>query len=251
MPTPPLSVQLYTVREALEADLDGTIDRLAAMGFKRAEPYNFAANTEALSAALQRNGMTAPTGHAPLLDGDRDLIFEAARTLGIGTVIDPMVDPVRWSTEEAIVQTAQALDEVALLGAEYGITVGYHNHWWELETDFGGRTGLELLTEALDPAVVLEVDTYWVAVGGQNPAELLGKLGDRVRYIHIKDGALDKDNKSQVAVGAGRMDIPAVLAAAASVEVGVVELDDSAGDLFQALEDSLRYLQPDSGQAQA
>lgn len=251
MPTPPLSVQLYTVREALEDDLDGTIDRLASMGFERVEPYNFAANADALGAALSRNGMSAPSGHAPLLDGDRDLIFEAARTLGIGTVIDPLVDPVRWSTEEAIVQTAQALNEVAALGAEYGITVGYHNHWWEVGTDFGGRTGLEVLAEALDPAVVLEVDTYWVAVGGHDPAELLGKLGNRVRFIHIKDGAVDRDNKSQVAVGAGRMDIPSVLAAAASVEVGVIELDDSAGDLFQALEDSLRYLQSDANQASA
>lgn len=251
MSTPPLSVQLYTIREALESDLDGTIDRLASIGFERVEPYNFAANTEALRTALERNGMSAPSGHAPLLDGDRDLIFEAARTLGIGTVIDPMVHPERWSTEEAIVQTAQALGEVAVLAAEYGITVGYHNHWWEVETDFGGRTGLEILAGALDPAVVLEVDTYWVAVGGQDPAELLGKLGDRVRFIHIKDGAVDRDNKSQVAVGAGQMDIPAVLAAAASVEVGVVELDDSAGDLFEALEGSLRYLKQDFRQVGA
>ncbi|SDI63716.1 Sugar phosphate isomerase/epimerase [Arthrobacter subterraneus] len=236
------SVQLYTVREALDADFDGTIDRIASIGFERVEPYNFAANTEALASALARNGLTAPSGHAPLLNGDRDLIFEAARTLGIGTVIDPFVDPARWSTEEAITQTAEALNEVAALGGEYGITVGYHNHWWEVETGFGGRTGLELLAERLDPAVVLEMDTYWAAVGGQDPAELLGKLGDRVRFIHIKDGAIDRDNKSQVAVGSGRMDIPAVLAAASSVEVGVVELDDSAGDLFQALEESLRYL---------
>jgi sugar phosphate isomerase/epimerase len=246
MPVPPLSVQLYTVRQALETDLDGTIDRLASIGFELVEPYNFTANTDALRAALSRNGMSAPSGHAPLLDGDRDLIFEAARTLGLGTVVVPMVDPVRWTTEEAVVQTAQALNEVAALGAEYGISVGYHNHWWEVETDFGGRSGLEVLAEGLDPAVVLEVDTYWVAVGGHDPAELLKKLGDRVRFIHIKDGAVDRDNKSQVAVGSGRMDIPAVLEAAASVEVGVVELDDSSGDLFEALEGSLRYLTQDN-----
>ncbi|WP_458116194.1 sugar phosphate isomerase/epimerase family protein [Arthrobacter sp. D2-10] len=251
MPVPPLSVQLYTVREALETDLDGTIGRLASMGFERVEPYNFAANTDALQTALSRHGVSAPTGHAPLLDGDRDLIFEAARTLGIGTVIEPMVDPVRWTTEESVVRTAEALNETAGLGAEYGISVGYHNHWWELETDFGGRTGLEVLAEALDPAVVLEVDTYWVAVGGQDPAELLSKLGDRVRFIHIKDGQVDRDNKSQVAVGSGRMNIPAVLEAAGSVEVGVVELDDSAGDLFRALEDSLRFLQHDFGKGGA
>ncbi|WP_323960041.1 TIM barrel protein [Arthrobacter sp. JZ12] len=242
MPTPPLSVQLYTVREALDADLDGTIDRLAAIGFTRVEPYNFTADPNALARALERNGLSAPSGHAPLLDGDRDAIFEAARRVGIGTVIEPMVDPVRWTTEEAVKQTAEALNEVSVRAAEYGLRVGYHNHWWELEAVFGERTGLEVLHENLDPAVVLEVDTYWAAVGGQDPAKLLRKLGERVRFIHLKDGAVDRDNKSQVAVGSGRMDIPAVLAAAGSVEVGVVELDDSSGDLFEALEQSLRYL---------
>ncbi|WP_253905758.1 sugar phosphate isomerase/epimerase [Arthrobacter sp. H5] len=244
MPIPALSVQLYTVREALEADLDATIDRLAAIGFTRVEPYNFVATADALAAALARNGMTAPSGHAPLLSADQDKIFEAARKLGIDTVIDPYVDPAQWTTEEDIAATAQALNAAAVVGEKYGVRVGYHNHWFEVETDFNGRTGLDVLAEHLDSAVVLEVDTYWVAVGGQDPSGLLRRLGNRVMFIHIKDGAVDRDNKSQVAVGTGKMDIEAVLAAAdaVNVEVGVVELDDSSGDLFDAVQESLRFL---------
>lgn len=237
-----LSVQLYTVRDSLETDLDGTIDRIAAMGFINVEPYNFAANPGPLAAALQRNGLSAPSGHAPLLSGDQTAIFEAARTLGMRTVIDPFVDPLRWTSIADIAATAGQLNEAAVLAAGYGLRVGYHNHWFEVETDFGGRTGLEVLAGHLHPSVVLEVDTYWVAVGGQDPAALLGRLGDRVRLIHIKDGAVDKDNKSQVAVGAGQLDIDAILGAASTVETAVVELDDSTGDLFEAIEDSRRFL---------
>ncbi len=237
-----LSVQLYTVRDALVADLENTIDRIAAMGFTNVEPYNFAADHDRLAAALRRNGLAAPSGHAPLLSANQDDIYAAAQSLGMRTVIDPFVDPARWASVEDIAATAAQLNDAATVAAGYGLRVGYHNHWFEVETDFDGRTGLEVLAEHLDPAVVLEVDTYWVAVGGQDPAALLERLGERVQLIHLKDGAVDRDPTSQVAVGAGRMNIEGVLQAASMVETVVVELDDSAGDLFAAIEDSRRFL---------
>lgn len=237
-----LSVQLYTVRDALVADLDRTIDRIAAMGFTHVEPYNFAADHDRLAAALHRNGLTAPSGHAPLLSANQNDICAAAQSLGMRTVIDPFVDPARWASVTDIAATAAQLNDAATVAAGYGLRVGYHNHWFEVETDFDGRTGLEVLAEHLDPAVVLEVDTYWAAVGGQDPAALLGRLRGRVKLIHLKDGAVDRDPTSQVAVGAGRMNIEAVLKASSAVETVVIELDDSAGDLFAAVEDSRRFL---------
>ncbi|HET9348700.1 MAG TPA: sugar phosphate isomerase/epimerase, partial [Arthrobacter sp.] len=86
------------------------------------------------------------------------------------------------------------------------------------------------------------VDTYWAAVGGQNPAELLSRLGDRVRFIHIKDGPVTADPSGQLAVGDGKMPIWDVLDAARSVEAAVVELDDFQGDMFEAVADSYNYL---------
>lgn len=237
-----LSVQLYTVRDAIAADLDRTIDRIAAMGFTNVEPYNFAADHDRLAGALRRNGLAAPSGHAPLLSANQEEICAAAQSLGMRTVIDPFVDPARWASIDDIAATAAQLNDAAAVAAGYGLQVGYHNHWFEVETDFDGRTGLEVLAEHLDPAVVLEVDTYWVAVGGQDPVALLGRLGERVRLIHLKDGAVDRDPKSQVAVGKGRMDIEGVLQASSAVETVVVELDDCAGDLFAAVEDSRRFL---------
>ncbi|WP_026549727.1 sugar phosphate isomerase/epimerase [Arthrobacter sp. Br18] len=237
-----LSVQLYSVRDAIKADLDTAIDRIAAIGFTSVEPYGFTSRAAELASALGRNGLSAPSGHASLLSSEQAPIFEAARTLGMATVIDPFVDPARWTTEDDIKVTADALNSAADAASSYDLRVGYHNHWFEVETDFGGRTGLEVLGSHLSPEVVLEVDTYWVAVGGQSPADLLRKLGDRVKLIHVKDGDVSRDNRAQVAVGSGRMDIPAVLAAAAAVETFVVELDDSSGNLFTALEDSYTYL---------
>jgi sugar phosphate isomerase/epimerase len=236
------SLQLYTLRTAIGEDLPGTIERVAGLGYTAVEPYNFVATADELAEALSANGLTAPSGHAPLLREDQDEIFEAARTLGIGTVIDPHVDRSHWSSDADIRATAEALNAAARKGAEYGITVGYHNHEFELEERIDGMSGLEVLAGHLDPAVVLEVDTYWAAVGGEDPVELLRRLGDRVRFVHIKDGPLTKDNREQVAVGAGKMRVWDVLDAAPGIEAAVVELDDFDGDVFTAVADSLVYL---------
>jgi sugar phosphate isomerase/epimerase len=236
------SLQLYTLRAAIGEDLPGTIKRVAEIGYTAVEPYNFVATAEELAEALAVNGLQAPSGHAPLLRADQDQIFQAATKLGIGTVIDPHVDRSLWTTGEQIKATADALNAAARRAAEYGITVGYHNHEFELESQIEGKSGLEVLADHLDPGVVLEVDTYWAAVGGEDPAELLRRLGDRVRFIHIKDGPLTRNDREQVAVGAGRMPVWDVLDAAPALETAVVELDDFDGDIFTAVADSLNYL---------
>ena len=236
------SLQLYTLRRPLEEDLPGTIRRVADIGFTQVEPYNFVATAKELGSALKENGLTAPSGHAPLLSQDQDEIFAAARDLGITTVIDPFIPADRWQTAEDIRATAEKLNEAAKKGAEYGIRVGDHNHQWELESIVEGRTALEYFADLLDPELVLEVDAYWVAVGGQDPVDILARLGDRVKLIHIKDGPLTTDTKAQQPAGKGKVQVLDVIAAAKSLEVGVVEFDDYAGDIFDGIAQSLAFL---------
>ena len=236
------SLQLYTLRNAISEDLPGTIKKVADIGYTQVEPYNFVATAKELGAALKENGLTAPSGHAPLMSQDQDEIFTAAKELGISTVIDPFLPAEHWQKAEDIQATAEKLNQAARKGAEYGIRVGYHNHAWELESIIDGRTALEYFESLLDPELVLEVDTYWVAVGGQDPVDILAKLGDRVKFIHIKDGPLTRDNKAQQPAGQGKVPVLDVIAAATSLEVGVVEFDDYAGDIFEGIAESLAFL---------
>ena len=213
------SIQLYTLRNAISEDLPGTIRKVAEIGFTQVEPYNFVATAKELGAALKENGLTAPSGHAPLLSQDQDEIFAAAKELGISTVIDPYLPAEHWQNAEDIQATAAKLNAAAKKGAEYGIRVGYHNHAWELESTIEGRTALEYFADLLDPELVLEVDTYWVAVGGQDPVDILTKLGDRVKLIHIKDGPLNTDTKAQLpakARSASASSVPATSASSTS-----------------------------------
>ena len=245
------SLQLYTLRNAISEDLPGTIRKVSEIGFTQVEPYNFVATAKELGAALKENGLTAPSGHAPLLSQDQDEIFAAAKELGISTVIDPYLPAEHWQNAEDIQATAAKLNAAAKKGAEYGIRVGYHNHQWELESIIEGKTALEYFEGLLDPELVLEVDTYWVAVGGQDPVDILTKLGERVKLIHIKDGPLNTDTKAQQPAGKGKVPVLDVIAAAESLEVGVVEFDDYAGNIFEGISESLAFLNSNASASNA
>jgi sugar phosphate isomerase/epimerase len=232
--SPDLSVQLYTVRSALATDADATLARLAGLGFGLVEPFALLEHRVALREGLARHGLTAPTTHADLLGPDRDAVFAAARELGIGTVIQAWTEPARWASPAGIAATAAALGEAARVGADLGIRVGYHNHEFELATTIDGRHALEVFADHLDSAVVLEVDTWWALIGGADVPALLERLGERVVALHLKDGDGSGGGHVQVPLGQGVLPVREILAAAPAA-LRVLELDDTAGDLFDAI----------------
>jgi sugar phosphate isomerase/epimerase len=89
--------------------------------------------------------------------------------------------------------------------------------------------------------VKFEVDTYWVQVGGLDPAVVITELGPRASLLHLKDGPLTRE-APQVALGSGKMDIPTLLKAASYLEVPIVEFDRVSGDILVELKRSLDYL---------
>jgi sugar phosphate isomerase/epimerase len=235
------SVQLYSVRQEFAADPAGTLSRLAEIGFTQVEPYGVVENLDTLRTGLPANGLTAPTAHAQLIGADQEAVFAAAAELGIAVVIDPLVKPELWQDPADIAATAAAINSAAKLANGHGVRVGYHNHWWELESRIGDRSAFEVFAEQLDPEVVLEVDTYWATAGGEDAPALLRRLGDRVHAIHVKDGGLNTDASGQVPAGSGQVPIPEVLAAAPQA-LRVIEFDAFDGDIFAAIAASYAYL---------
>jgi len=236
-----LSVQLYSVRDQFAADPADTLLRLAGIGFAQVEPYGVVENVATLRTGLPDNGLTAPTAHARLIGADQPAVFAAAAELGIGIVIDPMVKTDKWQDRADIAATADALNAAAKLAAEHGLKIGYHNHWWELESRIDGRAAFEVFADQLDPEVALEVDTYWATAGGENAPELLRRLGDRVRAIHVKDGGLNTDASGQVPAGQGQVPVTAVLAAAPNA-LRVIEFDAYDGDIFAGIAASYAFV---------
>ncbi len=259
MTPPEISVQLYTLHKVLDADLDGCLGRLADIGFKRVEAFDFVRRAAALKESFGRYGLSAPTAHAILIEKDvatpdglltvpsPEETFDAAVELGVEVVIDPYVPPTRWSTLDDVRRSADRLNERAVQAASYGLRVGYHNHDHELTSILDGRPALEVFADLLDPAVLLEVDLYWATAGGQDPVALLQRLGDRVHAVHVKDGpmrpGISAANMPTDQCPAGKGDVP--LAAALAVtdaSYAVIEFDHYEGDVFDGVAESFGFL---------
>ncbi|MGP4112776.1 sugar phosphate isomerase/epimerase family protein [Streptomyces sp. 4N509B] len=243
---PPLGVQLYTVRTALADDRDATLARVADIGFTTVEPFDPTNDPTGFRRTADALGLTVTSVHAiQLLDGDPAAVLDAVATLGSGLAIVPAGIPAEeFTTRDGLARVADLLNGLAEHAARAGIRLGYHNHWWELEPLIEDRHALEVLAELLAPEVVLQVDTYWAAVGGADVPALLRRLGQRVVSLHVKDGPAGRGSTTapQVAVGAGAMPVPEILGAAPPEAQWVAELDSCATDLFDALADSYVYL---------
>jgi sugar phosphate isomerase/epimerase len=267
MTEPQLSIQLYTVNDQLVADPDGTLARLAEMGIRQVEAFAFVDRADALAASFGKHGLQAKTGHAYLLSdeirfGDtvrpvnsHDEVFAAAKTLGMEYVIDPFVGIDRWLDAASIADTAARLNAAAKEAAEHGLKVGYHNHAQEFVADIDGVNGYEYFASLLDEEVALELDLFWAATARVDVIGLLGRLGDRVKALHLKDGVigenpfvvgsagLDKTALDQRSAGKGELPLLDYLAAAPACEYGVIEFDYVPGDIFDAVQGSAEFLQ--------
>lgn len=261
MTSPAISVQLYSCRDHLD-DLDGTLAKLADIGLRHVEAFNFIGNAPEIAAALARHGLTAPTGHAPFLSdelrfGDQvmpvpplEAVLSAAKTLGMEWVIDPFVAHERWTTLEGVQDTARRLNEVAKVAADYGLRVGYHNHTQEIIPQIEGRTAFEVFADLLDEGVALEVDAFWAGAGGADVPELLKRLGDKVEALHVKNAVLTGTDAPieeivtwpQLPAGEGTLPMAEIIAAAPSARFVVIEFDSYDGYVFDGIKDSYNFL---------
>ncbi len=241
MTTLPIALQLYTLRDALAADVAGTLERVAAIGYAGVETAGFAGTTATAVGRLCRElGLAIAGAHMPLpLGADQAAVLADMAALGTTRLVNGWQPPEQYATADAIRRTADRFNEAAVVAGENGLTFGVHNHWWEFEP-VAGRPAYQILLEHLDPAVYLEIDTYWVAVAGADPAAVLAELGPRAPLLHLKDGP-GRQDAPMVALGQGMMDFPAVLRAS-HADWLIVELDRCATDMMTAVADSYAYL---------
>lgn len=267
MAVPEASVQLYTLAKEFSADPQGSLARLAEIGFTNVEAFDFVRRPAEIRAALDASGLASPTGHAPLLsdqlwtpDGaipspEPQVVFAAAAEIGMKTVIDPFVEPERWLTEEGVADIADRLNRAAEQAAAFGLTVGYHNHAQEFVASFGGQSAYARFVELTDSRVELELDLFWALTGGQDVPALVAELGDRLTAVHVKDGVVPASNPWAPGAGdfgsasldqrrAGTADVPLAeaLRAGTGIRYAIVEYDSAPGDVFEDIAASLTFL---------
>ena len=238
-----IAIQMWTVRHEAEKALQPTLVGLREAGFEAVESGGlYGLTPKEFRTQLSDAGLELCGAHTPLPEPkDADATFSELAELGAPAVFPSL--GADWFIDEAAVgRAADRFNSVVPISANWGIELGYHNHWWEFITWPDGTTAYDRFIALLDPRVLLQVDTYWVQVGGRDASEMVQLLGERIYSLHIKDGPITKENSDQTAIGDGKMDISAVVNANPFVHWDIVELDDYAGNIWDAVKRSYSFL---------
>lgn len=239
--TQPLSVglQLYTLREQLAQDFDGTLDAVAASGITEVELAGEYGGLDGagLRAALSERGLRATAAHIGGAAWEDDTEGQVAFLHGVG--VTRAVYP--WFKGEGAQWTALAeqLEALAQQLAAEGISLSYHNHDHELSGTVEGQPILDmLLTRA--PSLGLELDTAWVYAAGKDPVSYLRRYADRTALVHLKDLRRENAGWRTVELGAGEVPLTAVVQAVPQGASVFYEQDQADG--LASLRSSLAYL---------
>jgi len=249
-----LSVQLYTVRDAFIKDIPGTLKKIADIGFKYVETafWPDGVSIENASQYINDAGLLVSSSHIEIpIGAQKQIMLDTANAFGSTKMIwHGWPEDKRYSSLAGTKELIAIYNEASKFATGNGLQFGLHNHWWEYRNKVGGKLVYEILLEELDPAIFLEMDTYWVKVAGHNPAAIITKLGKRAKFLHIKDGPAlynDKlaiDNPDPMTpVGKGTQNFPAIIKAAnGNPDFLVIEMDKTAIDVFVALKESFDYM---------
>jgi len=241
--TTPIALQLYSLREATARYYAGTVRQVAAMGYAGVETANFAGTTIPAAAQLFKDlGLTVCSTHLPLPLGDRQAeVLETMQAFDCRRLVCASQPRQEFETVAGIQRVCDTLNAASAVAQAHGLSLGYHNHWWEFQM-VDGRLAHERLRDGLSPDVFFEVDTYWTQTAGVDAAGVLKQLGARAPLLHLKDGPAVQ-GQAMVALGEGVMDIPALLQASAGhAEWLIVELDSCDTDMVEAVRRSYQYL---------
>ncbi|NLC57555.1 MAG: sugar phosphate isomerase/epimerase [Armatimonadetes bacterium] len=238
----PISLQLYTVRDEAAKDFPGVLRRVAEIGYKGVEFAGLHGMAPAeVRKIIDDLGLQVSSAHMAMPTAEnRQQLIDECQTLGNTRLISGF-GPDQFKTLDDCKAAAEQVAKAAALLEGSGIAFGLHNHWWEFEPVAGVLPEDILL--ASTPSVFAEIDVYWAAVGGVDPAVAVAQRKSRAPVLHIKDGPIEP-KQPHTAVGAGALNIPAIIQAADPdvLQWVIVELDSYAGDMMEAVEASYRYL---------
>lgn len=204
-----IGLQLYTVRDLLDKDFEGTIEKVAAIGYKNMEFAGYYNRTpEQVRALLDRLGLVSTSSHigAQLMRADAALQIRTARTIGQDYITIPSYPFPRDGGIDAWKKGAAEFNQWGAQCKAAGIKLAYHNHAAEFAAVAGGPTGYDVLMREVDPSLVdFEMDLYWTAFADHDPLALFAQYPGRFAMWHVKDLLLTNGQKGMAPVGKGTL----------------------------------------------
>jgi sugar phosphate isomerase/epimerase len=261
----PLGLQLYSVRDLLPKDYEGTLRQLGAMGYREVEAAGFFDhNPSQVKQAMDHAGLRCVSAHYPMaqLQPKVEEIIQFGKDLGLKYIVcaSPMLkDPSRMKDAGSrAAREAMALDDWRWNAEQFnrigervnaaGIRFAYHNHMTEFRTENGTLYYDELLRLTDPTKVTMELDCGWMVLGGKKPADYLTRYASRFSMLHVKDfklgGAPGSEPPPSTELGRGNIDYRPIFEAAkkANIEHAFVEQEEFDMPLMEALKIDADYM---------
>lgn len=183
----PIGVQLYTVRSVLQNDVAGTLQAIRKIGYQNVETFvaEYKMNARDLRQAIVDAGLSVPSAHFGY--NDFESRFDYAKELGVECIVCSMIPKTVADSADGYKRGAEQYNKWGEKAKSMGMRFGFHNHDVEFQP-YGDMTGFDVLMKYTDPALVQwQMDCYWVAQAGHDPAEMLRQYGHRIQSLHLKD----------------------------------------------------------------
>ena len=255
-----VGLQLYTVRDAMKNDFEGTIAKVAQVGYKEVEFAGyFDHSPKDIAALLKRNELTSPSCHVgyDVVEKKWSEQIEASHVIGHKYIVCPWIDPKQREEADGFKRAAELFEKAGEQSLKAGIQFAYHNHTFEFQPSpaLNGKLPYEVLL-ATDPKYVkMELDLCWISVAGKDPVEYFNKYPGRFPLVHVKDMKQlpkgeegpttnpDKEMANMTDVGGGIIDWKHIFSNAqrAGIQHYFVEYDFPK-DAFDSIRKSYAYL---------
>jgi sugar phosphate isomerase/epimerase len=256
-----VGIQLYTVRDLLNQDFDGTLARLEAIGYREAElSSSIRKSPREMKDGLVRHNFTAPSTHRSYeeLNDKWPGVLEECKMLGCRYIVIPGVTDEVRSRPDGYKIAADTFNHAGEISKKAGIQLCFHNHWAEFVPDAAGNKPFDILLKHGDPQLLkIEMDLGWSSVAGIDPLKYFAKFPGRFPLVHVKDfkrlpshdlvygGHFDGDETiaDMTAVGSGVIDWRRILAHSeqAGIKHYFVE-HDQPQDPTEVARDSYSYI---------
>lgn len=248
----PIALQLYSVREDLEKDFVGTLQKVKKLGYDGVEfagLYNH--SPEEINKTLKELGLIALSAHVPFeeLTQDTEKVLNDYKTIGCTYVAIPYLTEEYRPSGEKFDEVIEQAKKIGSIAKKLGITLLYHNHDFEFEK-IDNKYALDILYSEVDSSLLqCEIDTCWVNVAGEKPCDYLSKYENRIPVVHLKDFSYKDDDNKTIEfrpLGKGVQDFKSIVETSEKMDTEwfVVEQDSPSLGLtaLECAKESINYI---------
>lgn len=249
IPSNKIGLQLYSLRNEIKEDLEGSLKKISDIGYKNLEAAGYSEgkfygiDPIDFKTLIEDLGMRLIASHVTFNKDNMAAVLQAHRDAGIDYIIWPWLNKEQRASIQSYQEVAEKFNAIGKMCEDNGLRFGYHNHDFEFYP-IDDIIPYDLLLESTDPKLVcMEIDLYWINYAGKDPLRYFEKYPGRFELWHIKDMAAGEE-KEMIEVGSGIIDYPAIFeqASVAGLKEFFVEQDVIKGDGFESVKNSFDFI---------